>query len=184
MLSPQILQEAPVLILVEPLELLHAPDPSADERLLGDHASVVLVPLGVRLVRRQVRVRRAVRLRGVDVVVGVDGELHRRGEPAVGFRPSPARGAPELSVVVLRLVALHGTRPVGADSRGARCGKCASNDPTIWRNLRSKCPKRRPSWHAQRVFRSPAGANEHNGTRALGGSEGGTCSPTTGARTE
>ena len=90
---PQILQEAPVLILVEPLELLHAADPSADERLLGDHASVVIVPIGVRPVRR-VRVGRALRLRGVDVVVGVDGELHRRGEPAVGFRPSPRAARP------------------------------------------------------------------------------------------
>ena len=48
----------------------------------------------------------------------------------------------------------------GVDSRGARAGKCASRDPEIWRNLRSKCPKRRPSWHAARVFRSPVGANE------------------------
>ena len=108
---PQIFEEAPVLILVEALELLHAADAAADERLLRDHAAILRVLVGVRVHVVVVHPRAHLGFGRVEVVVGVDGQLHRRGEPAVGFGPRLARRAAERFLVVVLGRALHGTRP-------------------------------------------------------------------------
>ena len=118
----QIFEQTPVLILVQRVELLHAPESAPDQSLLGNHAGGEV--FGVRTVRETSPIRVLLSARvGVDlilqvvrserrVVVGIDGQLDG-GVAAVVQARAPS-GVPEGlrpdRGVHLRRRALHGSR--------------------------------------------------------------------------
>ena len=118
----QIFEQTPVLILVQRVELLHAPESAPDQSLLGNHAGGEV--FGVRTIRETSPIRVLLRARvGVDlilqvvrserrVVVGIDGQLDG-GVAAVVQARAPS-GVPEGlrpdRGVHLRRRALHGSR--------------------------------------------------------------------------